>query len=197
MTSVIWQSKNSDAKLADPTGWPRGLKKPVVSSTGIAGAVLLVEWDVVENVAIDVESDATKEELCSVSIGRMEDPLQEVSILVLCDWQSIQLRLLGIWSVHRESWSWEGKGRMKYCQQYWEGGICLQVCCCLYCQWQVLQLRVCIGVCWWVWVIVQQQKKQIEAKVNILDLLLLPWVVDSKNHPSICSVQCWVDHRIM
>ncbi len=34
--------------------------------------------------AIDVESDAAKEGLCSVSIGRMEDLLHEVSILVLC-----------------------------------------------------------------------------------------------------------------
>ncbi len=37
-----------------------------------------------ENVTIDVESDVAKEGLCSVSIGRMEDPLLEVSILVLC-----------------------------------------------------------------------------------------------------------------
>ncbi len=41
LTLTIWQSKNSDAKLADLTGWPRSLKL-VVSSTGIAGAVLLV-----------------------------------------------------------------------------------------------------------------------------------------------------------
>ncbi len=34
--------------------------------------------------AIDVESDVAKEGLCSVSIGRMEGPLHEVSILVLC-----------------------------------------------------------------------------------------------------------------
>ncbi len=41
-----------DANVADPTGWPRSLK-PVVSSTGISGADLLVGCGVVENDAME------------------------------------------------------------------------------------------------------------------------------------------------
>ncbi len=41
LTLAIRQSKNFNAKLADPTGCPRSLKL-ALSSTGIAGAVMLV-----------------------------------------------------------------------------------------------------------------------------------------------------------
>jgi hypothetical protein len=48
LTLVIRQSKKSEAKLADPTRCPRGLK-PVVSSMGLSGKVLLVGCGDVEN----------------------------------------------------------------------------------------------------------------------------------------------------
>ncbi len=53
----LW--KNLDANVADPTGCPRSLK-PVVSSTGISGADLLVVCGVVENNAMEVDSDCSK-----------------------------------------------------------------------------------------------------------------------------------------
>ena len=56
LTSLIRWMKKSQANLADPTGWPRSLKL-VVSSTGMPGAFLSVEWGVVEHNAMDRDSD--------------------------------------------------------------------------------------------------------------------------------------------
>ena len=59
LTSSMHLLKNSDANVADPMGWPRSLK-PVVSSTGISGADLSVGCGVVENDAMEVDSDCAK-----------------------------------------------------------------------------------------------------------------------------------------
>jgi len=41
LTSSMRRSKKSEAKVADPTGWPRS-QKQLVNSTGMSGAVLSV-----------------------------------------------------------------------------------------------------------------------------------------------------------
>jgi hypothetical protein len=55
-----------------------------VSSTGISGAVLLVGWGVVENDAMEVESEHAKGGLRVVRLRRMDVPLHDVNTLVLC-----------------------------------------------------------------------------------------------------------------
>ncbi len=59
LTSSMRLWKTLDANVADPMGWPRSLK-PVVSSTGISGADFLVGCGVVENDAMEVDSDCAK-----------------------------------------------------------------------------------------------------------------------------------------
>ncbi len=43
--AVMQEEKKSAAKVGHPTGWPRR-RKPVMSLTGIAKAVMPVEWSV-------------------------------------------------------------------------------------------------------------------------------------------------------
>ena len=83
LTSLIFCKKKLEANVADPTGWPRSLK-PVVSSIGISGAFLSVGWGVVEDNAMDRDSDCASWGLSVVSVGRIDVPLHDVRILVLC-----------------------------------------------------------------------------------------------------------------
>ena len=70
------------AKVADPTGWPSS-RKPVVNSTGMSGAVLLVGWGVVEKDAMELEIESASCGSWAVSAGRIEVPLHDVRTLVL------------------------------------------------------------------------------------------------------------------
>ena len=81
-TSAIREAKNSVAKEAEPTGWPRR-RKPEVSSTGIGAADLSVGCGAQENRAIDTDKEAARVGSCVDRSGRMDDPLQEVRIRVL------------------------------------------------------------------------------------------------------------------
>ena len=54
--------------MVEPTGWP-SRQKPVVSSTGSAGADLLVGWGFVENSAIVFVMDCAKVGCCCVEEG--------------------------------------------------------------------------------------------------------------------------------
>ena len=73
--------KNLLANVAEPTGCPRR-RKPWVSLTEIAGAVVSVGWGVVKNVAIVLAIDKPSSGLEAVMIGSGDVPLQEVRILV-------------------------------------------------------------------------------------------------------------------
>ncbi len=73
--------KNSLANVAEPMGCPRRLN-PWVSSTGIAGAVVSVGCEVVENVAIVLTINRPSSGLEAEMRGTGDVPLQEVRILV-------------------------------------------------------------------------------------------------------------------
>ncbi len=73
--------KNSLANVAEPTRCPRR-QNPLVSSTGIAGAVVSVGWGVVKNVAIVLAIDRPSLGLETETRGSGDMPLQEVRILV-------------------------------------------------------------------------------------------------------------------
>jgi len=122
LTSLMQQAKKSEAKVADPTSWPRSLK-PVESSTGILGAVLSVGWGVVENDAMEVESKRTEGGLWVVRPGWRSHCM--MSIIWFCEGlQGIQWRRRGSGPVHIESGDREGKHRMRYHQQSWAGEKC-------------------------------------------------------------------------
>ncbi len=70
------------AKVADPTGWPSS-QKPVVSSTGMSGAVLLVGWGVVEKDVMELEIESANCGSWAVSAWKIEVPLHDVKTLVL------------------------------------------------------------------------------------------------------------------
>jgi hypothetical protein len=59
LTAVTREERNSFANVVEPTGWP-SRRKPVVSSTGSAGADLLVGWGFVENSSIVFMMDCAK-----------------------------------------------------------------------------------------------------------------------------------------
>ena len=81
LTAVTQEERNSFANVVEPTGWPRR-RKPVVSSTGSAGADLLVGWGFVENSAIVFVMDCAKVGFVVWRRGRVEVPLHEVRIHV-------------------------------------------------------------------------------------------------------------------
>ncbi len=80
-TTEIYLVKNLLANVAEPRGCPRR-RNPGVSSTGIAGAVVSVGWEVVENVAIVLAIDRPSSGLEAEMRGSGDKPLQEVRILV-------------------------------------------------------------------------------------------------------------------
>ena len=75
-TALICDLKKEEANEAEPTGWP-SRRKPDVSSTGMAGRDLSVEWGVVEKEAIVVASENARVELWADRRGRMEEPLHK------------------------------------------------------------------------------------------------------------------------
>ena len=81
LTAATREERNSFANVVEPTGWPRR-RKPVVSSTGSAGADLLVGWGFVENSAIVFVMDYAKVGLVVWMRGREDVPLHEVRIRV-------------------------------------------------------------------------------------------------------------------
>jgi hypothetical protein len=69
-------------KCSGANGCPRR-RNPWVSSTGMAGVVVSVEWGVVENVAIVLAIDRPSLGLEAEMRGSGDVPLQEVRILFL------------------------------------------------------------------------------------------------------------------
>jgi hypothetical protein len=63
----------------------------VVNLTGMSGAVLLVEWGVVENDAMELEIESVNCGSWVVMAGRMEVPLHDVKTLVL--WEFTKHRM--------------------------------------------------------------------------------------------------------
>ena len=81
LTAVTREERNSFSNVVEPAGWP-SRRKPVVSSTGSAGADLLVGWGFVENSAIVFVMDCAKVGFVVWRRGRVEVPLHEVRIRV-------------------------------------------------------------------------------------------------------------------
>ena len=73
LKALIHDVKKEEANEAEPTGWP-SRRKLDVSSTGMAGRDLSVEWGVVEKEAIVVASEEAKVGLWADRRGRMEEP---------------------------------------------------------------------------------------------------------------------------
>jgi len=88
LTATTREERNSFANVVELTGWPCR-RKPVVSSTGSAGADLLVEWGFVENSAIVFVMDCAKVGFVVGREGRVEVPLHGMPrgwSLWLCHW---------------------------------------------------------------------------------------------------------------
>ena len=81
LTAATQEERNSFANVVEPTGWP-SRRKPVVSSTGSAGADLLVGWGFVENSVIVFVMDCAKVGFVVWRRGRVEVLLHDVRICV-------------------------------------------------------------------------------------------------------------------
>ena len=81
LTASVHLSKNEEAKEADPTGCPRS-RKPLVSSTGRV-EVLFSGSGSLENVAMVVVMDRPSLGFAVVIESMGEEPLHDVSILIL------------------------------------------------------------------------------------------------------------------